>query len=326
MADQDSLFDNIEDTRLRGLHLSPEDMDFHQESVDCSQDQHLQDTVWEQHHNIPDIPLTAVAQQAEKDLASTRAISSAAFVLHGKTCNGVNSFINPFFPLAGENDRHDEAVDDDQETADEAANEETADHVFCEWNPFVPHLVAPSSHAPFVSTPAAHHNILESVYSEMGSHISRRLSLAYPPAGSYEIPAPAAIPQMMSNLQFVIEDPAGRENASRGHFPPSAAGPEQGRRHSVGSSHLYCCPWTGCNKVFNRFYNLRSHYRIHSGEKPFTCNFCDASFARNHDLKRHERIHLKTKPFACPTCNKTFSRNDAMNRHIRLNSCARPNA
>lgn len=95
------------------------------------------------------------------------------------------------------------------------------------------------------------------------------------------------------------------------------------RSHSVGgdNSMIFNCPWPGCNKIFNRFYNLRSHYRIHSGEKPFLCNFCDASFARNHDLKRHEKIHLQTKSFICNMCNKMFSRNDALYRHIRLKSC-----
>lgn len=86
-------------------------------------------------------------------------------------------------------------------------------------------------------------------------------------------------------------------------------------------SNLFCCPWPCCERVFSRFYNLRSHYRIHSGEKPFSCEFCDLSFARNHDLKRHERIHSQKKAFECSRCHKGFSRNDAMSRHIRLNTC-----
>lgn len=89
---------------------------------------------------------------------------------------------------------------------------------------------------------------------------------------------------------------------------------------------LFCCPWPSCERVFNRFYNLRSHYRIHSGERPFTCKFCEMSFARNHDLKRHERIHSHRKQFICSRCQKGFSRNDAMSRHIRLNTCKKYNS
>lgn len=326
MADQDSLFDNIEDTELQGLRLSPEVMDFHRGSVDGEEEQRFQDTAWEQHHNIPDIPLTAVAQQREEELAPcARAISGAAFSLQSECRPAATSFVNPFFPVSEDGRAQYRAAECDQDVAGDLGAGEAVDHVFCEWNPFTPHMVTAPAPGMFGPRAASHQQVLGSVYTDLGSQISRRLSLAYPTNGTYEIPLPG-IPQVATNLQFVIEDPAGRENIARGRVSPVLAGSEQGRRHSVGSSHLYCCPWTGCNKVFNRFYNLRSHYRIHSGEKPFTCNFCDASFARNHDLKRHERIHLKTKPFACPTCNKTFSRNDAMNRHTRLNSCSRPNA
>lgn len=165
--------------------------------------------------------------------------------------------------------------------------------------------------------------IAPEAYTE-SQNLTRRFSLAVPSSHfmnvnnvDYQVPNELQLDTGSPNLLFVMEDPSGKESTKENGEFVSA------RRHSVGTPHLYCCPWTGCNKVFNRFYNLRSHYRIHSGEKPFSCNYCDASFARNHDLKRHERIHLKTKPFVCPICSKAFSRNDAMNRHVRLNSCTR---
>ena len=84
---------------------------------------------------------------------------------------------------------------------------------------------------------------------------------------------------------------------------------------------LYVCPYPECAKQFSRYFNLRSHFRIHSGERPYTCSDCGLAFARNHDLKRHTRIHSGFKPYLCKKCKKGFSRHDAMSRHIKLNSC-----
>ncbi|KAF9353047.1 Metallothionein expression activator [Mortierella sp. AD094] len=47
------------------------------------------------------------------------------------------------------------------------------------------------------------------------------------------------------------------------------------------------CEYPGCDKVFARLYNLKSHSRTHTDERPFVCSSCQLAFARNHDLKRH---------------------------------------
>lgn len=96
------------------------------------------------------------------------------------------------------------------------------------------------------------------------------------------------------------------------------------RRHSIGSvDEIIKCPFPGCDKIFNRMYNFKSHFKIHSGEKPFQCGHCEMSFARCHDLKRHEKIHNKDNQNLnkCDFCQKKFSRPDALNRHIKLNAC-----
>lgn len=96
------------------------------------------------------------------------------------------------------------------------------------------------------------------------------------------------------------------------------------RRHSIGTAdEIIRCPYPGCDKIFNRSYNFKSHYKIHSGEKPFECNYCEIKFARCHDLRRHEKIHQRstTNENKCEMCHKTFSRPDALNRHIKLNTC-----
>lgn len=90
------------------------------------------------------------------------------------------------------------------------------------------------------------------------------------------------------------------------------------RRHSIASGqNVFSCPWPGCSRFFSRAYNLRSHYLIHSGSKPYICEYCGLSFARNHDMRRHLRVHSGEKPFTCSNCDKGFSRQDALTRHRR---------
>ncbi|KAJ6108440.1 hypothetical protein N7523_009763 [Penicillium sp. IBT 18751x] len=47
------------------------------------------------------------------------------------------------------------------------------------------------------------------------------------------------------------------------------------------------------------------------------CRFCKKQFKRLEHLQRHERIHTREKPFTCQ-CGRTFARRDLLSRHDRL--------
>ncbi|KAK5215941.1 hypothetical protein LTR47_009475 [Exophiala xenobiotica] len=83
-----------------------------------------------------------------------------------------------------------------------------------------------------------------------------------------------------------------------------------------------------CPLIFTRANNLRSHLRLHSGERPFVCTVCGKAFARLNDRKRHEGLHSGERKFFCggehPSrpgvfwgCGHKFARADTLGYHFQ---------
>ena len=61
-----------------------------------------------------------------------------------------------------------------------------------------------------------------------------------------------------------------------------------------------------CEFQSNDAFNLKIHYRKHSGEKPFECDQCQRPFAKKSDLARHQKTSCTNRLFKCGKCLRIF--------------------
>ncbi|KAM3722598.1 Zinc finger and BTB domain-containing protein [Dirofilaria immitis] len=76
------------------------------------------------------------------------------------------------------------------------------------------------------------------------------------------------------------------------------------------------CPT--CGLVLYR-HNFGTHYRIHTGELPFVCTYCQKRFRTTSALKVHIRAHTGEKPYSCPKCSYCCITKRNLDRHITNN-------
>ena len=78
---------------------------------------------------------------------------------------------------------------------------------------------------------------------------------------------------------------------------------------------MFPCPWEGCNHRSKFKWNVISHYRRHTGEKRYKCDFCPKRFFDSNSCKNHVRTHTGEKPFNCPDCDFKASQLGSIYQH-----------
>lgn len=101
------------------------------------------------------------------------------------------------------------------------------------------------------------------------------------------------------------------------------------RYHMLSSDEAtrkpFCCDI--CGKRLSTKAHLKSHMRIHTGERPYVCKFesCNRRFLGTPERQMHMRRHLSEKPYQCDKCPAAFINKSTMNNHKRnMHSDIRP--